>query len=162
MKRFLPFAVLALAACQTGEPRTERLAPRAAEGIDPRTPIPSAEPSGPASPALVARLDAIRAPALASLGQFDQVAQVARTAAAGAGPRQSESWIVAQEALSALVAAGAPVTRALGAIDALAAERVGQFAAPDRKAIEAALAGLTVIEQRQAATIAGLSARIGN
>ena len=153
---------LATAACQTASPHTERLAPRAAESIDPRTPIPSEEPSGPASAALVAQLDAIKAPALASLGQFDQLALMARSAAAAAGPRQSESWIVAQQALSALVAAGAPVTKALGAIDALGGDRVGRLAAPDRKAIEAAAADLTTIEQRQAATIAQLSARIGN
>ena len=155
-------AAFGLGACTSTAPRTERLAPRAAESIDPRTPIPSVEPGGPASSALVAQLDAIKAPALASLGQFDQLAMMARSAAAGAGPRQSESWIVAQEALSALVAAGAPVTKALGAIDALGGERVGRLTAPDRKAIEAAAADLTTIEQRQAATIAQLSARIGN
>ena len=150
-----------LSACASTAPRTDRLAPRAAESIDPRTPIPSVEPSGPASSALVAQLDAIKAPALASLGQFDQLALMARSAAAAAGPGQSESWITAQVALSALVAAGAPVTKALGAIDALGGERIGRLTAPDRKAIEAAAADLTAIEQRQAATISQLSARIG-
>ena len=154
-------AALGLGACASTAPRTDRLAPRAAESIDPRTPIPSVEPGGPADPALVARLEAIKAPALASLGQFDQLAMMARSAAAGAGPRQSESWITAQVAVSALIAAGAPVTKALGEIDALGGERIGRLTAPDRKAIEAAAADLTAIEQRQAATISQLSARIG-
>ena len=154
-------AAFGLGACTSTAPRTDRLAPRAAESIDPRTPIPSVEPGGPADPALVARLEAIKAPALASLGQFDQLAMMARSAAAGAGPRQSESWITAQVAVSALIAAGAPVTKALGEIDALGGERIGRLTAPDRKAIEAAAADLTAIEQRQAATISQLSARIG-
>ena len=153
---------LTAAACQTAPPHTERLAPRAAESIDPRTPIPSVEPGGPADPALVARLEAIKAPALASLGQVDQLAMMARSAAAGAGPRQSESRITAQVALSALVAAGAPVTTALGEIDALGAGKISALAAPDRKAIEAAAGDLTAIEQRQAGTIAELSARLGS
>ena len=155
-------AAFGLGACTSTAPRTDRLAPRAAESIDPRTPIPSVEPGGPADPALVARLEAIKAPALASLGQFDQLAMMARSAAAGAGPRQSESWITAQVALSALVAAGAPVTKALGEIDALGAGKISALAAPDRKAIEAAAGDLTAIEQRQAGTIAELSARLGS
>ena len=155
-------ATLGLGACSTSAARTDRLAPRAAESIDPRTPIPSAEPSGPASAGLLAQLDAIKAPALASLGQFDQLALIARSAAAGAGPRQSESWIVAQEALSALIAAGAPVTKAQGDVDALGGGKIGTLAAPDRKAIEEAAGDLAAIEQRQAATIAQLSARLGS
>lgn len=155
-------AAVAIGACTSTAPRTDRLAPRAAESIDPRTPIPSVEPGGPADPALVARLEAIKAPALASLGQFDQLAMMARSAAAGAGPRQSESWITAQVALSALVAAGAPVTRALGEIDAIGAGKISALVAPDRKAIESAAGDLTVIEQRQAGTIAELNARLGS
>ena len=155
-------AALALGACATNSALAERLAPRVGESIDPRTPIPSAEPSGPASASLVAQLAAIKAPALASLGQFDQLAMLARSAAAGAGPHQSESWIVAQVALSALVAAGAPVTKALGEIDALGAGRIATLAAPDRKAIEEAAGDLTTIEQRQAATIAELNDRLGS
>ena len=165
MKLALPLvmvAALGLGACSTGAARTDRLAPSAAESIDPRTPIPSAEPNGPASAALLAQLDAIRAPALASLGQFDQLAMLARSAAVGAGPRQSESWTVAQEALSALIAAGAPVTKALGDLDALGAGKISVLAAPDRKAIEEAAGDLTAIEQRQAATIAQLNARLGS
>ena len=165
MKLLLPLvltAALGLGACSTSAARTDRLAPRAAENIDPRTPIPSVEPSGPADPALVAQLDAIKAPALASIGQFDQLAMLARSAAASAGPRQSESWIVAQEALSALIAAGAPVTKALGDVDALGSAKIGMLAAPDRKAIEDAAGDLTAIEQHQAATIAQLNARLGS
>ena len=165
MKPAFPFVLtvaLCLGACSSTAPRTERLAPRAAESIDPRTPIPSIEPSGPASAALVAQLEAIKAPALASIGQFDQLAMLARSAAAGAGPRQSESWITAQEALSALIAAGAPVTKALGDVDALGAGKISALAAPDRKAIEDAAGDLTAIEQRQAATIAELIARLGS
>ena len=155
-------AAFGLGACASTAPRTDRLAPRAAESIDPRTPIPSVEPGGPADPALVARLEAIKAPALASLGQFDQLAMMARSAAAGAGPRQSESWITAQVAVSALVAAGAPVTKALGEIDALGADKISALAAPDRKAIESAAGDLTVVEQSQAGTIAELNARLGS
>ena len=151
-----------LSACASTAPRTDRLAPRAAESIDPRTPIPSVEPGGPADPALVARLEAIKGPALASLGQFDQLAMMARSAAAGAGPSQSESWITAQVALSALVAAGAPVTNALGEIVALGADKISALVAPDRKAIEAAAGDLTAIELRHAATIAELNARLGS
>ena len=65
----------------------------------------------------------------------------AERAASAAGARGSESWVAAQQALSALVAARGPVTRALADVDALAAAtlaRLGGISAGDKSAIETA------------------------
>nr|MBA3511606.1 hypothetical protein [Sphingomonas sp.] len=78
--------------------------------------------------------------------------------------RQSESWVVAQQALSAAVAARGPTTRALGDIDALAASalaRQGGIAPADLAAIEAAAAQVGALDRRHSQTIDALQARLG-
>jgi hypothetical protein len=96
---------LVLAACntpQTGEPS---LAPRAAETIDPRVPIPSEVIAGPVDPALASRIAQLMADVRSGDAAFQAAAQQAERLASAAGPAQSESWIEAQQAISALVAA---------------------------------------------------------
>ncbi|MEO5971865.1 MAG: hypothetical protein ABIP91_00665, partial [Sphingomicrobium sp.] len=81
-----------------------------------------------------------------------------------AGAAQSESWIVAQQALSVAVAARRDAARALGDIDALGAnalEERGGIAPGDLAAIEAAAAEVGAIERRQAARVDAIHQRIG-
>jgi hypothetical protein len=165
MFRRAALSCLLLSACTTTTPSGEpSLAPRAAEAIDPRVPIPSEVVAGPADPALVARIAELMAAVRSGDAAFRNAAQNAEALAAAAGPAQSESWIVAQEALSGLVAARAPVTKALADLDALATNRLaasGGILPGDLVAIQAATAEAGAISAQHAAVIDRLQARLG-
>src|SRR6188508_651559 len=118
--RALPILLLTmLSSCASPETNAPSLAPRAAEAIDPRVPVP--DPVIPMTPAagLVAQLDKLVAQAVAGDQAFQPLVAHAQELASAAGPKESESWIAAQQALSAAVAARAAVTAAAGDIDAL-------------------------------------------
>lgn len=155
----MPLLLSACAAVPAGEPS---LAPRAAEAIDPRVPIPDEVVTGPADPALVARITGLMAEIRAGDSAFQAAAQEAERAAAAAGPPQSESWIEAQLLLSQLVAARAPVTKAMADLDALAAGRVasGGLQPGDHAALHAATSEAGSISRRQAEAIERLQARL--
>lgn len=156
----LPLLLFACTVPQTAEPS---LAPRAAEAIDPRVPIPDEVVSGPVDPALASRIAALLGEVRAGDAAFSAAAQHAQALAAVAGPAESESWIVAQEALSALVATRGPVTRAIADLDALAAGRIassGGILPGDLAAIEAASSEAGAIGQREAEVIDRLQARL--
>ena len=157
----LPLLLFACTAPQTAEPS---LAPRAAESIDPRVPIPDEVVSGPVDPALASRIAALMAEVRAGDAAFSAAAQNAEALAAAAGPAESESWIVAQETLSALVAARGPVTRAIADLDALAATRIaatGGILPGDLNALQAATSEAGAIGQREAEVIDRLQTRLG-
>ena len=163
MRAFALLLAAALAGCAAPASQAPSLAPRAAEAIDPRVPVPEPELPTIVDPALAAQLSALVGRAEAGDAQFRAVAPSAQQAAASAGARESESWVVAQQALSALVAARGPVTRALGDIDALAAgriERLGGIAAADMRAIQAAAGRVAEIDRREAALIDQLQTRL--
>jgi hypothetical protein len=167
MNRAVPISLMLLVAatagCRTPASTAPSLAPRAGESIDPRVPVESAVDTRPADPALIARLAALVAQAAAGERTFRAAAADAQRLAAGAGAPQSESWVVAQQALSAAVAARAQTTRALGDIDAVAAEALaerGGLAPADLAAIEAAAAEVSALSRRQAETIDSIAARL--
>lgn len=163
MRRLALVLVMAATGCAAPAVEPPSLAPRAAEAIDPRVPVPEPAVTGVADPQLVARLDALVAQALAGDEAFRAVIDEARARAAAAGPPESESWVVAQQALSAAVAARGPVTRAIGEIDALGAQRVmslGGIEPANLRAIEAAAARVAEIDERQARIISELQARL--
>ena len=163
--RLLPLAsLLTIAACTAPAVNAPSLAPRAAEAIDPRLPITEAAPSGPASPALVARLDALVGQARQGDAAFQAAAGEAERLAAAAGDPQSESWVVAQQALSAAVAAREAVTQALGDIDGLGSAELaskGSVSPADQAALAAAAATVGAIERRQSDLIDRLQRRLG-
>ena len=145
---------------QTGFPS---LAPRASEAIDPRVPVAEPVAAGTADPRLAERLEVLVAQAVAGDRAFQAAADDARRLAAAAGPRESESWVVAQQALSIAVGERAPVTRAVGEIDALGAQRImatGGIAPANLAAITAAAARVAEIDDRQAASISGIQAAL--
>ncbi|HMI39833.1 MAG TPA: hypothetical protein VK485_01225 [Sphingomicrobium sp.] len=155
---------LAIAACSTPSGPVPSLAPRDAEGIDPRVPIPSAPSPGTIEPALAKQLAELLDQVRAGDQAFNAAANEAERLVASAGSPDSESWIAAQQALSALVGARGPTTRALGDIDAIASERlqtVGWINPASQAAIEAAASQATSVDQRQAALINTLQARLG-
>lgn len=163
MHRLLFLAPIVLAACVKPGGEYPSLAPRAAEAIDPRLPLPSEPSPGPLDAALAARLAAAVGEARGGVAAFDRLAAIAERAAAAAGPSQGDGWIAAQQALSALVAQHGVTTRAAGDIDAIAATRIDQarwISPTNRSAIETAAAEVGAINERQAATIARLGDRL--
>ena len=164
MVRSAALLALLLSGCavpQSGEPS---LAPRAAEAIDPRVPIPSEVVAGPADPALAARIAELLAEVRAGDAAFQSAALEAERLAATAGPAQSESWIEAQQSLSALVAARTPVATAIADLDGLAATRLaasGGIQPGDLAAIQAATREAAAVGEREAAAIDRLQARLG-
>jgi hypothetical protein len=152
-------------ACSTPpEGPTPSLAPRAAEAIDPRIPIPSEVPVGPADASLAAHLSALVDQAQAGDAAFRGVVGNAERLAAAAGKQQSETWIAAQQALSAAQAARAPTTHALGDIDALAAnalETKGGIPAGNLAAIQKAAATVSALDRNQSDRIDAIEKRLG-
>jgi hypothetical protein len=153
-----------LAGCtQPGGPAPS-LAPRAAEALDPRAPVVAATATQLADPALATRLAELVARAHQGDAAFTTAAAEAQRLAAAAGAPQSESWISAQQALSAAVAAREPAVRALGDIDAMTRDQLtrnGGIGPADLSAIKSAAADVATIERRQAQTIDALQARLG-
>ena len=155
---------LALAACSTPGGPYPSLSPRAGEEIDPRVPVVRPLNERPASAELVARLDSLVAMARQGDDRFVPAAATAQALAANAGALQSESWIAAQQALSAAIAARAPTAAAVGDIDSLGAGKLvaaGGIAPNDLQAINDAAAVVGAIDQRQSDTIAAIQARLG-
>ena len=155
--RALPIlAVSLLAGCASTPVAAPSLAPRPAESIDPRVPVPElAIPTSPTG-GLVQQLERLVAQAQSGDAAFRPLVDRARELAASAGPKESESWVVAQQALSAAVAARAPIASAVGDIDALGAQRIqklGGIGLADLNAIDAAAAKVAEIDSREAAAI---------
>ena len=166
MVRFPLLPLLSLALAATGcaaLPGGPSLSPRAAEAIDPRLPVVDTSLGLPADPALIADLTAIRARALAAATAAEPALRSAAGVVAGAGPAQSESWVLAQQSLSAAIAARAPFTTALGDLDARVAAQIrsGGALVPNSLAALRRLSNeLGTIDARQAGELAALQARL--
>jgi hypothetical protein len=83
--------------------------------------------------------------------------------AEAAGGPQTESWIVAEQALSRAIATRDPAVRALGDIDALGADRLqanAGLAPNDLEAIKNAGTEVGAIDDRQARTIKAIQATL--
>ena len=133
------------------------LAPRAAESIDPRVPMPDVVPAGPVDPALAQRIDALLTEARGGEAAFAALEAEAARLAASAGPVSSEGWVAAQQALSRLVEQFGVTTRVAADIDALASARLNAnrgIRPGDQQAITAASSAVAAISGPQAASIA--------
>lgn len=164
MRAFAPLLALGLIGCAASSATEPSLARRPAEAIDPRLPIASNPTPGPVDATLAARLSQLVAEGNAGAQRFDAEVGQAQALANAAGPDQSESWILAQQALSGLEGARAASTRALSDVDGIAAARIasGSGLTPaDLAAVEAAAAELRAVTDRQATIIDQLSARLG-
>lgn len=164
MRRLSPFlTVAALAACSPVSGPEPSLAPRAAEAVDPRVPIPNTVPAGTADVALARQLAQLVEQVRAGVGPFQERLAVADRLATAAGPISSESWVAAQSALSLLVEQFGVTTRAAADIDALAASRLQQqhwIRPADQAAITAAASEVAVLSEPQAAAIARIRERL--
>lgn len=161
MKRLIPLGLIAMAsACSTGPSVEPSLAPRAAEAIDPRIPIPGDVPQGQLDAGLAERLNALVGAVRGGIPEFEAREAEAIRLAGAAGPMASESWIAAEQALSRLIEQYGVTTRAAADIDALASGRLGaqRWIEPaDREAIAAASAEVAAISQAQSEAIGRLT-----
>ena len=118
----------------------------------------------PVSPSLASRLADLVAQARSGDAAFANAAADAERLAGSSGAPQSEGWMVAQEALTAAIAARAPTTMALAEIDsigAMALQGQGGIAPNDLAAIKAASAEVGAMDQREADRIKALQQRLG-
>src|SRR6185369_3857665 len=156
--------LIALGACSSPGGPYPSLRPRAAEAIEPRVPVTKPMNSRPVAPALASRLAALVDGARNGEPAFDSAASQAEQLAGNAGSPQSESWIAAQQALTAAIAARESTTRAIGDIDGLGASMLqtqGGLAPNDLAAINRAGAEVGAIDQRQAERIRAIQRRLG-
>jgi len=164
MRRTALLSILALTACSAPGGPYPSLQPRAAEAIDPRVPVVRPINDRPVTAGLAARLAALVDQAQSGDAAFDDTASVAERLAGGAGPPRSESWIAAQEALTAAIAARRPTATAMGDIDeigATALQNQAGIAPNDFAAIKSAAAKVGAIDSRQADRVASIQKRLG-
>lgn len=157
-------AVGLVSACSTPPGNYSSLAPRPQEAVDPRVPIPNEVHVGPADANLSAHLAALIDQAQSGDQAFRAMAENAERLAASAGAQESESWVAAQQALSAAQEARGPTTRALGDIDALAADalqKTGGIPAGNLAAIWDAAAKVAEIDKRESDRIDAVEMRLG-
>jgi hypothetical protein len=157
-------ASVLLAGCNNVGGPYPSLQPRSAEGIDPRLPVAPLSAPAPVTPALLAQVEALVGQARAGDAAFAPAMARAEQVASGAGASQTESWIVAQQALSAAMAARAPTTRAMGDVDELAARQLtgsGTIAPADLVAVQRAAAEITAIANGQQQRIEAVARRLG-
>lgn len=137
------------------------LAPRPAEREDfLEEPVREVAPVAP-DPALRARAAELLALARAGEADFEAAYPAALAAARNAGASESESWVLAQQALSRLQSARGETMRALAALDLLAIGRADQATNPDDfAAVLAALEAVEAIVAAQEIRIDAVRARI--
>ena len=151
-------------ACSVPGGAPPSLLPRAAETIDPRLPVERPVNDRRVDASLAGRLADLVNEARGGDAAFRPAADQAERLADAAGGPRSESWVTAQEALSAAIAARAPTVRALNAIDSLGADRLqtqGGLAPADLAAIRDAGTEVGAIDHRQAQIIAAIQRRLG-
>lgn len=147
MRHILALAPLLLSAC-AGDSTGPSLAKRPIESRSLEEPVREAVAPAPADTALQALVAEQLERARSSQRAFAELLPRTQTAVAAAGAEGSESWIAAQQLLSALEGSREGTTGALGRLDALIAERV--LAGED-----SGLAELQAAQQE----VAGLSAQ---
>jgi hypothetical protein len=122
----LPCALaLAAGACASNEGEFPSLAQRPAErefAAEQMAP-PKVRPPLPADASVGARAESFVAAAREAEGSFTRAYETAAAAVAKAGSPGSDSWVVAQEAVSRAIAAQAPLTKIAGEFDDYAAAR---------------------------------------
>lgn len=119
----------------------------------------------PAAAAVAGQLAALVEQARGGEAAFEPAVAAAERLAGSAGAPQSESWIAAQEALSAAIAARKPTALAEADIDALAAHALqtqGGIAPNDLKAIQRAAEEVASIARGQTDRIDAIKRRLGS
>ncbi|MDV3257594.1 MAG: hypothetical protein LOX97_07385 [Sphingomonas sp.] len=155
--------VLLAPACAPGGLAEPSLAPRAAETIDPRLPVPDKVFQGTLDAELARRLGELVGTVRSGVPVFNGREAEASRLAGQAGGSGSESWIAAQQSLSRLVEQYGVTTRAAADIDELASSEVGArhwIEPADREAIVAAAREVAEISKAQSAAIDRITAQL--
>ena len=161
----LSASAMLLAGCSKVDGPYPSLQPRAAETVDPRLPVAPLSAPAAASAALIAQLDTLLSQARTGDAAFRPAVARAEQLARSAGGPQSESWILAQQALSAAMAARGPTMRALGDVDELAARQIelrATIAPADLLSVQQAAAAISAIASDQQARIEAVARRLGS
>jgi hypothetical protein len=164
MRNLCLIVIAVTAGCAPGH-APPSLLPRPGEAIDPRVPVERPVNNRPVDAPLASRLAALVSQARDGDAAFQPAVARAEQLASAAGASHSESWTVAQEALSAAIAARAPTARALADIDALGADKLQaqQGLAPaDLEAIKRAGEEVGAIDLHQAAAVKAIQQRLGS
>ena len=164
MRNFVCLTLFALGACSAPGGPYPSLQPRSAEAIDPRVPVVRPMNDRPVNASLAARLAALVDQAQSGNAAFEGAASQAERLVAAAGAPQSESWIAAQVALTAAIAAQKPTATALGDIDGIAATalRTQRGIAPnDLEAIKRAQSLVGSLDEQQAERIRAVQRQLG-
>jgi hypothetical protein len=119
-------------------------------------------PYYPDDPTLAAKLQPLVDQAEAGRGAFDAAYSAAAPLVAKAGASGSDSWIVAQQAVSRVTAAQAQTTRALADLDQLAVAQAaaGPLSETDAERLRQATSRLQGLADAQAERLAGLEASL--
>lgn len=155
---------LAAGACASNAGEFPSLAQRPAErefAAEQMAP-PKVRPPLPADASTGARAESFVAAAREAEGGFSRAYATAASAVAKAGPPGSDSWVVAQEAVSRAIAAQAPLTRIAGEFDDYAATRARQtpLAPADVERLDAATAAVQNMVAAQTERIRRLEASL--
>ena len=164
MRKLVALSMIIVSACSAPGGPYPSLQPRAAENIDPRVPITRPVNDRPVGTTLAARLSGLVGQAQDGDRAFQGAISAAERLAGAAGAPQSESWIAAQEALTAAIAAQKPTATALADIDQIGASALqtqGGIAPSDLAAIDRAAAEVAAIDQRQTDRVAAIRYRLG-
>lgn len=164
MRRAALLSIIALSACSAPGGPYPSLQPRPAEAIDPRVPVTRPINERAVTPALASRLSALINEAQSGEAAFDGPASEAERLAAIAGAPQSDSWIEAQEALTAAIAARKPTATALADIDDIggnALQTNAGISPNDLAAINTAAEQVSALDRRQVERIDAIQKRLG-
>lgn len=159
MRRLLFLAAFALPGCAASDVGPS-LARRPIESLDLSEPVREPAPEPAASGELARDLAALLQQARAGEREFGTLLPRATTAAASAGAEGTESWIAAQQLLSALEGARAGTRTALTRVDSLLAERVLAGDDAGLSELQAAQQEIGTLDARQQAEFEALRARV--
>lgn len=149
--RLLLTAPLLLSACADGQSIGPSLAKRPIENRDMSEPVRAVAAPAPAGAQTASQIAALVERAQAGQRAFAALLPRAEGAASAAGSEGSESWIAAQQLLSALETERAPSTQALSELDALVTATLNgddQAGVAEIQAADAEIAALVEAQQR--------------
>lgn len=159
MHRLLMIAPLLLTAC-SGAAVGPSLAKRPIEDRSMAEPVRAIPPPAPADAALQGQIAGLIDRARTGQREFSALLPRVQAAAGAAGSDGSESWIAAQQLLSALEGLRAPTTAALGELDALVATRLNNGTEAGMIELQAADAEVAELVEGQRRALDSLRARI--
>lgn len=163
MRRFLLLIPFLLAGCTEAPGSSPSLAIRPIEkiGRDMSEPVRPVQPPAAADAALRAKIDTLMAKVHQGQADFEKLLPRTQEAAAAAGAEGSESWVTAQQLLTALESARSPAPAALSELQLTITDRLAAGNGAGMAELQAAEAEAQRIVDAQADAIDRIRAKIG-